>query len=89
MTATMKDLFGQALHTEKIDGEDYAGFIVAQTKEGVLFDTGERDVWLPKSKIHIEETARPFYRSRNQKTEMVTPVEITIPDWLAKDKELI
>jgi hypothetical protein len=56
-----------------------SGFIKRTTARAVLFDDGGVVVWLPRSQIdesltHIDE----------DKLE-----EITIPDWLAKENDLI
>lgn len=79
-----KDLFGQELYTQPdIDGEDYAGTIVAETKLAILFDDGENQNWLPKAEINIEDAPGAGGKTLHR------AVIVTIPDWLAREKELI
>lgn len=47
----------------------------------VCDDDHEEGVWLPKSKVEWERKS-PIYR----KPEII---EVTMPEWLAKDRELI
>jgi len=48
--------------------------IIHQTDKAVLFDVGDEEVWLPKSQIEsIDETGK----------------NVTIPVWLATEKELV
>ena len=51
--------------------------IIRQTPEATLFDTGDEEVWLPKSQILEVDDSDP-----ERKT-------VTIPEWLAIDKELV
>lgn len=55
------------------------GAIEARTDQAVLFHTGDKTqaVWLPKSKITIEDTGIP---------EIFT---VTMPEWMALDRGLI
>jgi hypothetical protein len=58
---------------------DIQGYIHVETEKAVLFsenDAKEEAVWLPKSQIEIEKVRGSI-------------VEVTMPEWLAKDKELI
>jgi hypothetical protein len=48
-----------------------------ETKEAYLFSDGDKDVWIPKSKIESIETLHKNI------------VRIVIPEWLANEKELI
>lgn len=48
------------------------GRIVKRTQKAILFDDGERSVWLPASKIRLVEG----------RGEAV----VGLPDWLAKEK---
>jgi hypothetical protein len=59
---------------------DIQGYIHIETEKAILFsehDDIDEAAWLPKSQIEIE------------KTERGAIVNITMPEWLAKDKELI
>ncbi len=51
---------------------DLNGTITAQTDKAVMFSTGDRKVWLPRSQIEINDDGT-----------------VTMPEWLALDKELI
>lgn len=56
------------------------GYIHIETEKAVLFsehDDIDEAAWLPKSQIEIE------------KTERGAIVIVVMPEWLAKDKELI
>lgn len=58
---------------------DLSMILHAETEKAVLVsETGDKDdaIWLPKSQCEIE------FLNGNM-------VEITLPSWLAKDKELI
>ena len=61
----------------KSDLIDIAGIIVHQTERAVLFNDGDREVWLPLS--HVELGLIGPGRS----------VTATMPEWLAQEKELI
>lgn len=56
---------------------DIAGEIVRETEKAVLFFDGARKAWLPKAAIEID-------RDRSDGL-----VEVTMPERLAKEKELI
>ena len=51
--------------------------IIHQTPEAIFFDMGDEEVWLPKSQIIEVDDSNP-----KRKT-------VTIPEWLAIDKELV
>jgi len=55
---------------------DISGELKAETAKAVLLFDGTREAWLPKSQIEIERRADGT-------------VEVTLPEWLAKDKGLI
>lgn len=58
---------------------DIQGYIHMETEKAVLFsedDDKDEAVWLPKSQIEIEKLQGSI-------------VEVTMPEWLAKEKELI
>ena len=59
----------------KSDLIDLAVEIRAETARAFLVHDGHRDVWLPKSQVEVTETRGPSI--------------VTLPTWLAKDKELI
>lgn len=63
--------------------EDYEGIFVHETKMALLFLPDEFDegqeIWLPKSRIKYED-------GDYAKGDRLT---VTIPNWIAKDKELI
>lgn len=52
------------------------GEIRRETEKALLFFDGERETWIPKSLIEGQSSYSDG-------------VEITIPAWLAKDKELV
>lgn len=52
---------------------DISGEIVGETEKAYRFFDGTRTVWVPKSQCEWDDQAK----------------EITMPEWLAKDKELI
>jgi hypothetical protein len=52
---------------------DLKGYIKAETEKAYLFSNDETSVWLPKSQCQWDDTDN----------------EMTMPEWLAKDKELI
>ena len=52
---------------------DVDGVIVAETEKAYKFDNGTRVVWLPKSQCEWDERDR----------------KMTMPTWLAMDKELV
>lgn len=54
---------------------DLAVEIRHDTPNAWLVHDGHRDVWVPKSQCEVTETRGPSV--------------ITMPEWLAKDKELI
>jgi hypothetical protein len=59
---------------------DIQGYIHIETEKAILFsedDDIDKAAWLPKSQIEIEKTGRGAI------------VEVTMPEWLAKDKDLI
>jgi len=64
----------------KSDLIDITVHVHVETAKAVLVsDNGRKEdaVWLPKSQIDLHPTAEPFTR------------EVTLPEWLAKDKGLI
>lgn len=79
-----KDLFGDPLHTAAdIEGAEYCGHFVRATDAAILFDDGERQSWLPKSKIAfaaLDHCGDPHPGDA---------VAVTIPDWLAREKGLM
>ena len=56
-----------------------SGFIKRTTSRAVLFDDGGVEVWLPRSQID-----ESLIHTDEDKLE-----EITIPEWLAKENDLI
>ena len=52
--------------------------IIAETKLAVCIDDGDKKVWIPKSQI-----------GNTEKLHSEDVVEISIPEWLAIEKELI
>lgn len=52
------------------------GEIVTKTAMAVLFDDGDRKVWLPFSLCNFDPPE-------------VGPTEATVPEWLAIEKELV
>lgn len=52
------------------------GTIVQQTDKAVLLSDGTQQQWLPKSKIKIVEDKGGL-------------VEVTMPEWLAKEKKYV
>jgi len=59
----------------KSDLIDLAVEIRHETANAFLVHDGHRDVWLPKSQCEVTETHGPSI--------------VTLPEWLAKAKELI
>uniref|UniRef100_A0A6H1ZVA2 Uncharacterized protein n=1 Tax=viral metagenome TaxID=1070528 RepID=A0A6H1ZVA2_9ZZZZ len=59
------------------DYEEFFDAIVTDSEEAIcIHDYGQdKDIWLPKSQIEIEEIANGII--------------IKMPEWLAKEKELI
>lgn len=57
----------------KSDLVDIAGELRGETAKAYRFFDGERTVWLPKSQVEWDESDRTM----------------AMPEWLAKDKELI
>jgi N-acetylglucosamine-6-phosphate deacetylase len=57
----------------KSDLIDIACEIKVETDKAILINDGTKEVWLPKSQVEI---------NREDK-------EVTMPEWLAKEKELI
>ena len=57
----------------KSDLVDISGEITVETDKAWLFYDGAREVWLPKSQCEWDERSK----------------EMTMPEWLAKEKELI
>lgn len=79
------DLFGRTIATPKINnGLEITGRIHAATAKAVQFDNGELRVWLPKSEILIDGAAGDS-ATIPASNRIVT---ITLPAWLAKEKEL-
>lgn len=58
---------------------DIDGAIEARTEKAVLFHTGDKSeaAWLPLSQIEISET------------RIAGLVTVSLPEWLAREKELI
>lgn len=52
------------------------GVIKAITQKAILFDDGSREVWIPKSQLEDMEIKHGV-------------AMITIPEWLAIEKELV
>lgn len=52
---------------------DIEGAVLSETEKGVFFDDGNRRVWLPKSLVEWDPDSKTM----------------TMPIWLAKDKERI
>lgn len=52
---------------------DIAGFVKHETDRAFLFNDGTKDVWLPKSQCEWDEDSQTM----------------TLPIWLAQEKELI
>jgi len=59
----------------KSDLVDIACFVRMETPRAYLINDGHREVWVPKSQCEVE---------RGDKTSICT-----MPEWLAKEKELI
>ena len=57
----------------KSDLVDIAGEIVGETDKAFRFDDGTRKVWLPKTQCEWDATDKTM----------------AMPEWLAKEKELI
>jgi len=57
---------------------EFTGIIKHQTDRAILFYDGVKEVWIPKSQIEEEDDY-----------EIGEEATITIPEWLAIDKELI
>lgn len=55
---------------------DLKGTVKARTGLAVLFSDGDKDAWLPLSQIEVEDLGKGL-------------VEVTLPEWLAYEKELI
>lgn len=58
---------------------DIQGYIHKETEKAVLFsedDDMDGAVWLPKSQIEVEKVRGEI-------------VEVTMPEWLAKEKDLV
>lgn len=78
------DMFGHPqTATPTIKGEKYAGIITAETHAAIQFFTGDHRIWLPKSRIYIDETLGPGRKALDR------DAIVTIPDWLAREKQLI
>ena len=56
---------------------DVTGCIAGETDLAIRFHDGARTVWLPRSQIEIDAGSNPRI------------VTVTMPEWLAKEKELI
>jgi hypothetical protein len=74
----MKDLFGNQSSLRDIEGQEYPGRIVTQTADALLFNEGEREIWLPISQVRVKNLSPAPEGLRG---EMAI---VTIPDWLAK-----
>ena len=61
--------------------EEYLFEKIAETDRAILVSDGDVECWLPKSQIEIPEDCEDA-----EKGDMIT---IYIPDWLAKENELI
>jgi len=57
---------------------DISGELIHETDNAILIDDGDRRVWLPKSQVEMEGMAFAGYN-----------IKISIPEWLAQEKELI
>lgn len=63
-----------------------------QTDAAVLVSSGgnlTRPVWLPKSKVEIEETGEFMHVWNDEYRKSAAVVVVTLPEWLAKQKGLI
>lgn len=60
---------------------EISGEIRRETAQAVLFFDGTREVWLPKSQIKIEDKDGFVLGGKL--------IEVTLPEWLARDKGLI
>ncbi len=83
------DLFGKELHTEReVQGEQYSGIFVRETpgdRGAILFNDGEKDVWLPKSQITIVDDRKTFLPPGKRPVRALT---VVVPDWLAEKSGL-
>lgn len=72
---------------------DFAMALHYDTGKAVLVsETGEeaKAVWLPKSKIEILDGGKKCTGVDKRGREIVVPhIEVTVPEWLAKEKGLI
>ena len=53
----------------------FEGTISSITMRAIRFVCGKRAVWLPRGKVHVDETR--------------TGVEVAMPEWLAREKGLL
>ena len=60
------------------DMVEISGELIHETDEAILIDDGNRRVWLPRSQIEMDGTAFAGYN-----------IKISVPEWLAQEKELI
>ena len=58
---------------------EYEVEYITETPAGLCVSDGDRRIWLPKSQIE------DFLENSFSEGDMIT---ITVPDWLAEDKEL-
>jgi len=66
----------------KSDLVDIACFVRMETPRAFLINDGHREVWVPKSQCEVE------YSNHSQSDEPSNAI-CTMPEWLAKEKELI
>jgi len=67
-------------HVQKSNLVDLEVKFIRQTDAAILIDDGFHEVWLPKSQINwllTKSTSTGHYMT------------VTLPEWLAKEKELI
>lgn len=81
-----KDLLGHSTKSRFIDGEEYHVIETHRTLSAVQVRDGDNEFWLPLSQIYIESCGPTKLNARGKPE---TPVTITVPDWLAKEKGLM
>lgn len=87
-----KDLFGNESTIRTIEGDFYGGTILHETADAVRFLTlgaspgDPLRVWLPRSRIAIRPLGDRFFDPDTKRWHQ--HAELTIPDWLAREKGL-
>lgn len=80
-------------NSQKVKLHDFAVALHYDTGKAVFVsETGEeaKAVWLPKSKIEILDGGKKCTGTDKRGREIVVPhIEVTVPEWLAKEKGLI